>query len=327
MNQDINMLFIGTRRSQLAMIQTNYVLEKLTLYNKTYHFSIVAIDTLGDLVQSKSLYQFDGTALWTKELEKLMMDRKCSMIVHSLKDLPTNLSDGFMIGAILERLDPTDALVVKKGLYYTSLEDLPEKSIVGTSSIRRIAQLRRHFPRLLFEDIRGNVTTRIEKLDDPTSPYTCLILASSGLIRLGLEDRIVKRFESPILLHAVGQGAICVEIRSDDIIAQNLVKPLNHIPTFLCCLAERSLMRRLQSGCSVPIGIETQFYGNLLKIESIVISLDGAQLVSSSMSMEVFKEDDAIKLGILLADDLIKKGALEILYNIKNYGIKEIESK
>ncbi|KTW28001.1 porphobilinogen deaminase [Pneumocystis carinii B80] len=319
MNQDKNKLFIGSRRSQLAIAQTDYVLKRLSLLNKTYQFSIVAVDTSGDLVQSKPLYQFEENTVWTKELEKLMIDGKCSMAIHSLKDMPTKLSDGFMIGAILERLDPTDALVVKKGLHYKCLEDLPEKSIVGTSSIRRIAQLRRHFPKLLFEDIRGNITTRIRKLDDPTLPYICLILASSGLIRLGLQDRIAKRLESSILMHAVGQGAIGVEVKSDDIVTQDLVKPLNHMPTFLCCLAERSLMCRLQGGCSVPIGVETEFNGNLLKIESIIVSLDGMQSVTSNMSMEVLKEEDAIKLGILLANDLIEKGALEILSSIKEY--------
>ncbi|KTW29937.1 porphobilinogen deaminase [Pneumocystis jirovecii RU7] len=319
MNQDINSLFIASRRSELAIIQAKHVSKELSLLNKTYQFSIVTIDTLGDLVISKPLYQFDGNSLWTKELEKLMVDKRCSMAVHSLKDLPTNLPDGFVIGAILERLDPRDALVVKKGLNYKCLKDLPEKSIVGTSSIRRIAQLRRNFPMLLFKDIRGNVTTRIKKLDDPKSPYTCLILASAGLLRLGLGDRIVEKLESPILLHAAGQGAIGVEVRCDDIIVQDLLKPLNHTPTLLCCLAERSLMSRLEGGCSIPIGIQTKFDGNLLKMESIIVSLDGTESVSSSMSMEVLKHDDAVKLGILLADDLIKKGALEILYNIKGY--------
>ncbi|QSL66102.1 hypothetical protein MERGE_000477 [Pneumocystis wakefieldiae] len=321
MNQDKNELFIASRRSHLAIAQADYVSKRLSLLNKTYQFSIVTADTLGDLVQSKPLYQFEESTVWTKELEKLMADGKCSMAVHSLKDLPTKLPDGFMIGAILERLDPTDALVVKKGLNYKCLEDLPEKSIVGTSSIRRIAQLRRHFPKLLFQDIRGNITTRIKKLDDPTSLYVCLILASSGLLRLGLKDRIVKRFESSILMHAVGQGAIGVEVKSDDIVAQDLVKPLNHMQTFLSCLAERSLMSTLQGGCSVPIGVETRFNGNLLRIESIIVSLDGMQSVTSNMSMEVLKEEDAIKLGTLLANDLIKRGALEILKNIKEYGV------
>ncbi|KAG4300739.1 hypothetical protein PCANB_002955 [Pneumocystis canis] len=323
MDLNRNKLFIGSRRSQLAVIQANYVSKKLSLLNKTYYFSIVTTDTLGDLVKSKPLYQFNESFLWTKELEKLMIDKKCSMAVHSLKDLPINLPDGFMIGAILERLDPRDALVVKKGLHYKCLKDLPEKSIVGTSSIRRIAQLRKYFPKLVFEDIRGNIPTRIKKLDDPASSYTCLILASAGLLRLGLEDRIVERLESPILLHAVGQGAIAVEIKRNDIIIQDLVKPLNHMPSLLCCLAERSLLSRLEGGCSIPIGIETRFDGNLLKIESIVVSLDGIQSVSSSISMEVFKEDDAVKLGILLADDLVKKGALEILYNIRGYNVKK----
>ncbi|KAG4304729.1 hypothetical protein PORY_001782 [Pneumocystis oryctolagi] len=322
MNQSINKLFIGSRRSELAIIQARHVSRELSLLNKMYDFSIVTIDTLGDLIESKPLYKFNGDPLWTKELEKLMEDKKCSMAVHSLKDLPMNLPNGFMIGAILERVDPRDALVVKKGLHYTCLKDLPDKSIVGTSSIRRIAQLRRHFPKLLFENIRGNVTTRIKKLDDPKSQYTCLVLASAGLMRLGLEYRIVERFESPILLPAVGQGAIGIEVRCDDIITQNLVKPLNHMPTFLCCLAERSLMSRLEGGCSVPIGIQTKFEGDLLKIESVIVNLDGTQSVSSSISMEVLKDDDAIKLGILLANDLIKKGALEILYSIKGYNKK-----
>lgn len=158
-------------------------------------------------------------------------------------------------------------------------------------------------------------------MDDPTSLYVCLILASSGLLRLGLKDRIVKRFESSILMHAVGQGAIGVEVKSDDIVAQDLVKPLNHMQTFLSCLAERSLMSTLQGGCSVPIGVETRFNGNLLRIESIIVSLDGMQSVTSNMSMEVLKEEDAIKLGTLLANDLIKRGALEILKNIKEYGV------
>lgn len=235
---------------------------------------------------------------------------------HPGADMPTQLPLHCTIGAILPREDPRDALVMKALSPHTTLATLPAGSTIGTSSVRRSAQLARNHPHLTFQDVRGNVGTRLAKLDDSESPYAALILASAGLIRLGLSDRVTAPLESPVLLHAVGQGALGVEVREGDGEVDVLLAPLRDVKTALACRAERSLMRTLEGGCSVPIGVETAWEGQVLKMKSIVVSLDGAEAVEFEGDMEVTEEEGAEEMGRVVARGLVEKGAEEILKKI-----------
>ncbi|GAA5870106.1 hypothetical protein JCM1840_003584 [Sporobolomyces johnsonii] len=248
---------LGTRNSKLAMVQTEIVRRELEKKWPGCQIRIYGMTTLGDNVQTQPLYTFGGKALWTKELEVELLSGHVDAIVHSLKDVPTEFPPGCELGAVLEREDPSDALVVKQGLPYTSLEEMPEGSVIGTSSVRRVAQLRRKFPGLKFADVRGNLGTRLRKLDDPTSSYTALILASAGLLRIGLGHRITAPVTSPTLYHAVGQGAIGVEIREGDERGREIIGSLECWKTSWRTRAERMMLKVLEGGCSVPVGCET----------------------------------------------------------------------
>lgn len=207
---------------------------------------------------------------------------------------------------------------MKAGSTYTSLSELPAGSVVGTSSVRRIAQVARKYPHLKFLDVRGNVGTRLSKLDDPESAFACLILAAAGLVRLDLGDRITEYLSSPTLLHAVGQGALGVEICEGDEEVQALLATLAHKETTLHCLAERSLMRTLEGGCSVPIGVEIETSeSGALAMKAIVASIDGANAVNAEVEMEVKSEEEAEEFGRTLANRLTEMGAGDILSAIQ----------
>ncbi|EGW32728.1 uncharacterized protein SPAPADRAFT_60083, partial [Spathaspora passalidarum NRRL Y-27907] len=210
---------IGGRKSKLAVVQSEAVKAAIEAKFPSISCSILALSTLGDKVQSLPLYAFGGKSLWTKELEVLLLQSideypQLDIIVHSLKDMPTNLPEEFELGCIFHREDPRDAIVMKAGSPYKSLAELPDGSIVGTSSIRRSSQLVKNYPKLKFESVRGNLQTRLGKLDDPENEYCCLILASAGLVRVGLGDRITANLDD--MYYAVGQGALGVEIRNGD---------------------------------------------------------------------------------------------------------------
>ncbi|GAA5883428.1 hypothetical protein JCM3774_004276 [Rhodotorula dairenensis] len=249
---------LGTRNSKLAMVQTEIVRRELEERWPGCEIRILGMTTLGDNVQTQPLYTFGGKALWTKELEVALLSGQVDAIVHSLKDVPTEFPPGCELGAVLEREDPTDALVVRNGLSYTSLDEMPDGSVIGTSSVRRVAQLRRKFPRLKFADVRGNLGTRLKKLDAAENNYTALILASAGLIRIGLGHRITAAVASPTLYHAVGQGAIGVEIRAGDRRSREIIGSLECWKTSWRTRAERMMLQVLEGGCSVPVGCETK---------------------------------------------------------------------
>ncbi|KAF3930609.1 hypothetical protein ABW19_dt0205076 [Dactylella cylindrospora] len=324
---------IGTRSSQLAMVQTNIVRDALIALNPDATFEVTSMKTMGDKDKVTALHNFGAKSLWTLELEALLLEKEVDLIVHSLKDMPTQLPPGCTIGSILEREDPRDALVMKAGSPYKSLADLPPGSVVGTSSVRRGAQILKQYPHLKLENARGNIDTRLRKLDDPTSPYSCIILAAAGLIRINRESRITAYLSSPTLLHAVGQGAIGVEIRTDDPEISDLVKPLIHLPTYLCCMAERQLMRTLEGGCSVPIGVETKFLGeeegtgegNRIHMLASVSSVDGTESVIVEDTLSLDEEDKGLKLSVTRAEDvgrimaarMLDKGAGSILEAIQ----------
>jgi len=242
-------LKIASRRSKLAMVQTLWVKDQLEKNIPNLEVSVEAMATQGDKILDVALAKIGDKGLFTKELEAQMLVGQADIAVHSLKDLPTNLPSGLKLGCITKREDPADALVVNKKNDSYKLETLPAGSIVGTSSLRRLAQLRNKYPHLEFKDIRGNVITRIEKLD--AGEFDCIILAAAGLKRLGFESRIHQIIPSEISLHAVGQGALGIECKSDDKKVLEIINVLEDKPTSQRCLAERAFLRELEGGCQV----------------------------------------------------------------------------
>ena len=304
-------LRIASRRSQLAMVQTEWVRDQLLLAHPGLEISIEAMATQGDKILDVALAKIGDKGLFTKELEAQMLDNQADIAVHSLKDLPTNLPDGLMLGCVTEREDPADALVVHARHQDKTLASLPAGAVVGTSSLRRLAQLKYHYPHLLFKDVRGNVITRLEKLD--SGDYDCLILAAAGLGRLGLSNRIHELIDPNISLHAVGQGALGIECRVADPEVLTMIKVLEHRPTALRCLAERSFLRSLEGGCQVPIGVNSSFENGNLHLTGMVASLDGLRLIRDQASGP---ESDPESIGIALAEKLRSQGAGEILQEI-----------
>ncbi|MEC8441203.1 MAG: hydroxymethylbilane synthase [Cyanobacteriota bacterium] len=304
-------LRIASRRSQLAMVQTNWVKAELEKAHPGLTITVEAMATQGDKILDVALAKIGDKGLFTKELEAQMLVDRADIAVHSLKDLPTNLPEGLMLGCITEREDPADALVVNTKNQPYQLDTLPEGSVVGTSSLRRLAQLRHHYPQLIFKDVRGNVITRLEKLD--SGEYDCLILAAAGLGRLGFADRIHQLIPGDISLHAVGQGALGIECVEGKPEVLEAIKMLEHTPTSQRCLAERAFLRELEGGCQVPIGVNTTFNGDELMLTGMVASLDGKQLIKDQASGA---SHDAEAIGIALARTLRQQGAGEILQKI-----------
>jgi hydroxymethylbilane synthase len=308
---------LGSRKSQLAQVQTFIVRDALASLFPNMTFDLEFMSTGGDKNQTQALYLLGGKGLWTEELEVALNEKRIDLIVHSLKDIPTQLPDNCEIGAIMKREDPVDCLVVKQGLPYKSLEELPEGSVVGTSSVRRVAQLRRAFPKLKFTDVRGNLNTRLAKLDDPNSDYSAIILAKAGLVRLDMASRITSTIAFPTLLHAVGQGALGIEIRSDDPEVKELVAKLADHDTTMKCVAERACLRKLEGGCSVPVGVNSTIENGSLSLTGCVTSLDGTSHVQFNLTKEVKLAKDAEDLGTEVAKELLSQGAEKILEEVK----------
>ncbi|KAI7782417.1 hypothetical protein LA080_013564 [Diaporthe eres] len=315
-------LRIGTRRSNLAVVQAEGIRDSLKKIAPNRSFEIEALRTLGDKDQSTALYNFGAKSLWTTELEEKLTSGELDVIVHCLKDMPTTLPESCDLAAIPLRDDPRDALIVKAGLPYDSLKTLPQGAVVGTSSVRRSAQLRRLYPHLRFANLRGNVETRLAKVDNPEGEYTCMIMSAAGLERVGLKHRITQYLGSKDggILHAVGQGALGLEIRKGDAAVLELLNQLVDQKSTLACLAERALMRTLEGGCSVPIGVETEWLGqpqgSVLRMRAIVVSLDGSQSVEDVIDATVQINDEAAALGKRLAASLVEAGADAILKDI-----------
>jgi len=303
-------LVIGSRGSKLALWQAEHARERLLQLNPQIDIRIEIIKTTGD-VKKDPLSVIGGKGVFTKELEDALLDGHIDIAVHSLKDLPTILPDGLSISAIGEREDARDALVLATGSEFdaTALGNLPRGAIVGTSSPRRLAQLRCWFGNNLeIKDLRGNVDTRIRKLDE--GQYDALILASAGLVRLGLHDRISLRIPISQMLPAVGQGAIAIETRSDDDFAIETTRKLDHRETRLACLAERAFLRGLGGGCQLPIAAHARLEGELLKLDGLVAKPDGSKRLQESLSGP---SETAEALGASLAAVLIQQGAQALL--------------
>uniref|UniRef100_T1HIA9 hydroxymethylbilane synthase n=4 Tax=Rhodnius TaxID=13248 RepID=T1HIA9_RHOPR len=332
---------IGSRKSELALIQTNIVIDELKKIYPNYLYEIVTMTTTGDQILDKPLPKIGQKSLFTKELETALLNDEVDLLVHSLKDLPTVLPSGLALGAILEREDARDALLLHPKHRGLTLASLPENSIIGTSSLRRAAQLKRNFPKLTIKDIRGNLQTRLKKLNQGI--YDGIILAVAGVHRMGWEDRISQVLLETDMLYAVGQGALAVECRKKDC---PLFAGLYHVDTAFCCIAERSLLNTLGGGCSAPVAVHSRLETSdgRLYLTAAVWSLDGSETLQKTASTTVIKPDlqsgddlseisfcgvtveclgkyhirQAVKLGVDVANDLIEKGALKIIEDAKN---------
>ncbi|ESO06953.1 hypothetical protein HELRODRAFT_156805 [Helobdella robusta] len=279
-----NIFRVGSRNSQLALIQTKKVIELLSEKFPEHEFDIVSMTTTGDNIIDKALWKIGEKSLFTKELEIALIENKVDFVVHSLKDVPTELPEGLAVGAIIKRDDSRDALVVRKGCAATSLDTLSNGSTVGTSSLRRTAQLKKLYPNLKILDVRGNLNTRLRKLDED-GVFDSLILATAGLQRLGWHSRITQIIPPEELMYAVGQGAMAVECRADDIVTLDLLALVNDLETSLMCIAERAFLRKLEGGCSVPVAVNCSIQKNELRLAGAVYSLDGSEQVKGEVSL------------------------------------------
>ncbi|MEL6385540.1 MAG: hydroxymethylbilane synthase [Cyanobacteria bacterium J06626_18] len=299
---------IGSRKSQLALVQTHWVRDELQKQFPDVTFEVKTMDTQGDKVLDVSLSKIGDKGLFTQELEDGMLQGDIDFAVHSLKDLPTRLPEGLMLGCITERENPADALVVHAKHQDKQLDTLPEGAVIGTSSLRRLAQLRHHYPHLTFKDIRGNLNTRLRKLDE--GQYDAIILAVAGLERLGMGDRIHQTLSPDVSLHAVSQGALGIECREGDEEILAVIKTLEHETTAHRCLAERAFLRELEGGCQVPIGVNTAIEGETLTLIGLVASLDGQTLIKDQVKGAI---TEAETMGTQLAQQLKSQGAQAIL--------------
>jgi len=307
----ITTIRIGSRKSQLALVQTYWVQEQLSQRFPHIKFEVHTMSTKGDKILDVALAKIGDKALFTKELETGMMNREIDFAVHSLKDLPTRLPSGLGLAAITERENPADALVVHSKHKDKQLDTLPAGAVIGTSSLRRLAQLRHHFPHFEFKDVRGNLNTRLAKLD--AGEYDALILAAAGLERLGMSERIHQVIPKEISLHAVGQGALGIECLAENKQLISLLKELEHPQTRDRCLAERAFLRDLEGGCQVPIGVNTEINGDELTLTGIVASIDGTKRVQDTVCGSIYEPE---QIGSELAQRLRQQGAQDILDEI-----------
>ncbi len=296
---------IGTRGSRLAMWQAHWVRDRLIDLHGEGAVELIVISTQGDRIQDLSLFEKGDKGFFTKEIEAALLNDEIDLAVHSAKDLPTLQPDGLCLSVFTKREDPADVLISRDGKL---LAELPDGSVVGTSSLRRQAQVLHAFPKLKVEALRGNVDTRVKKLED--AQYDAIILAAAGVKRLGLESKITESLAFDIMLPAVGQGALALETRADDKATQGAIATLNDAPTHAAVIAERSLLRELEGGCRAPIGGHGRIENEGLILEAFVAAPDGSKLIRKQSRGPA---TDAEHIGAALAQDLKENGATEIL--------------
>ena len=308
-------LTIATRQSPLALWQANFVKDTLEKLYPTMKVELLEMVTKGDKILDTPLAKIGGKGLFVKELENALYEKRADIAVHSLKDVPMVLPEGLTLGAYLERHAPTDAFVSNR---YASLDELPDGAVLGTSSLRRECQIAHAKGSLTIKSLRGNVGTRLSKLD--AGEYDAIILATSGLERLGLGERIRHELDDELSLPAVGQGALAIECRADDETILQLLAPLNHLATRLCVIAERAMNKTLEGGCQVPIAGFATIDGNTLSLRGRVGSIDGKTLLKSQNAITLTHgaddEQNAENLGKQIAQDLLSQGADQILKDV-----------
>ncbi len=308
-------IIIGSRGSKLALAQTNWVKAQLERLNPGLKFSIEIIHTRGDKITDVALFRVGGKGLFTKELEVALQEGKVDLAVHSLKDLPTELPSDLALGVIPEREDPHD-LLIGEGL--GSLHHLPAGARIGTSSLRRRAQILAIRPDVEVLDLRGNLDTRLKKLK--TMGLNAIIVARAGVNRLGVTQDSAYAIPYGEMLPAVGQGALAIEIRKGDETVERLVSPINHPPTRQAVEAERALMLELQGGCQVPIGAIAHVKESTLELEAVICSLDGRKAVRDSSSGPATRPRE---IGVELAQRLLDSGGRQILEEIPRLAFEQ----
>jgi len=301
-------LKIATRKSQLALWQANWVKGELERRNSGLKVELVRIMTKGDKILDVPLAQVGGKGLFVKEIEDALLDGRADLAVHSMKDVPTELPEGLHLAVICEREDPRDAWFSRDG---SGLREIRTGARVGTSSLRRQTQLRSVRPDLVFENLRGNVDTRLRKLQD--GEYDAIVLAAAGVKRLGFADRVTEFLDSGVTLPAIGQGAVGIECRVQDPDANDLIEPLRHRDTWTAVVAERAFLRTLEGGCQVPIAAFAELHGGEVRLRGLGGSLDGATIVRGERRGGPL---DAELLGVDLAEELLDRGAREILEEV-----------
>ncbi|ASP40823.1 hydroxymethylbilane synthase [Bacterioplanes sanyensis] len=306
-------LRIATRKSPLAMWQAEHIQARLQALHPGLTIELVTFTTQGDKILDTPLAKIGGKGLFVKELENAMLAGDADIAVHSMKDVPMEFPPGLELGVICERESPLDAFVSNR---YTSLDDLPEGAVLGTSSLRRQCQAQQLRPDLEVKTLRGNVQTRLGKLD--AGEYDAIILAASGLIRLEMQDRIASYMPAEQSLPAGGQGALGIEWRANDTAIQQLLQPLQHQPTAGCVLAERALNRRLQGGCQVPIAAYATLDGEQLHLRGLVGSVDGTRMLRTEQTGPV---SDCEAIGIRAAEHLLEQGAGDILKDVYGHQV------
>jgi hydroxymethylbilane synthase len=305
-------LRIATRSSALALWQAEFIKAELERLHSNITVELVKIKTLGDKILDVPLAKVGGKGLFVKELEEAMLDGRADLAVHSMKDVPMAFPEGLGLVAICERDDPTDAFVSN---HFSSLDDLPQNAVVGTSSLRRESQLRANRPDLQIRMLRGNVNTRLAKLD--AGDYDAIILASSGLKRLGFEARIRNCMPDTLSLPAVGQGALGIECRLDDQELRAMLEPLNHTDSADRVKAERALNTRLNGGCQVPIAAYALLEDNdMLWLRGLVGAVDGSLIFRAEGRVH---RSEGERLGRELAEDLLAQGADKVLAEVYGY--------
>jgi len=299
---------IATRHSPLAMWQANFVKAELERFHPDLIVELLPMKTKGDIILDTPLAKVGGKGLFVKELEVAMLEERADIAVHSMKDVPVDFPAGLGLTIICDREDPRDAFVSN---HFSSLDELPQGAVVGTCSLRRQCQISELRPDIIIKNLRGNVNTRLRKLDD--GEYDAIILAAAGLLRLDMQDRIASYIEPEVSLPAVGQGAVGIECRLNDQQTIDLLQPLEHAKTRQRVTAERAMNLALQGGCQVPIGSYSIFKGEQLFLRGLVGSVDGKNIIRKEITG---KPEDAEQMGLELAKQLLDCGAKEILAEV-----------
>lgn len=313
-----NKLVIGTRGSKLALWQAEWIKSELEKLHPGLTVILNKIKTTGDKILDVPLAMVGGKGLFVKEIEEAMLRGEADIAVHSMKDVPTEFPEGLFLAIITKREDPRDAFIPRKkngGWEFKTFAELPKSAVVGTSSLRRSCQLLNKRPDLKIVQLRGNVDTRLRKLDE--GQFDAIILAAAGVKRLGWSDRIAERISTDISLPAIGQGAVGIECRVNDARILDLIAPLNHKETEIAVRAERAFLRKLEGGCQVPIAAYATLSDGRLSMNGLVGAVDGSRLVRGHIEGPV---DEFRQLGISLAEDLLLRGAKEILDEVYKRG-------
>ena len=299
---------LATRKSLLALTQSRWVKSEIEKRWSDVEIELLKVVTRGDKILDVPLAKVGGKGLFVKEIEDALLEKRADLAVHSLKDCPTELPDGLEVSVFPQREDPRDAFISRNGI---SLSDLPKGAKVGTSSLRRLSQLRKFRPDLQIESLRGNLDTRLRKLDE--GMYDAIILATAGLNRLGLSHRITEHIAPEIMLPAIGQGSLGIEFRSTDQRMREILATIHHDRTAICVRAERAFLLRLEGGCQVPIGAHAVMSADEIVIEGLVADEDGNKVIRRERTGPA---DDPESLGISLANELLEAGGRTILEKV-----------